>query len=139
MSDKFMIFALLNLNKNQMARVIKFRAKRIDGKGWTYGSYSSYISHKGLEVNYITTWNGINFDIHKDTLGQLIGFNNNSPIYEGDISSFKYLIFYNESKCLFAEHFKQRFTGEYALATYPIDLDRIEIIGNIHDNPELLA
>lgn len=119
-----------------MERVIKFRGKSKFTGEWHYGHYHFGVMYPNDRANHYID----NEIIDVNALGQLIGFNDGGfPIYEGDISYFKYLIFYNESKCLFAEHFKQRFTGEYALAAYPIDLGRIEIIGNIHDNPELLA
>lgn len=121
-----------------MERLIKFRAK--DRKGnWNYGYYHYGVMYPNDRANHYID----NEIIDVTTLGQFIGFNDGGfPVYEGDITNTptrtKYVISWNQEKCLFAQHFKNTFLCEFTLSSYPIELDRIEIIGNIHDNPELL-
>lgn len=55
-------------------------------------------------------------------------------IYEGDIDEYGYVIKYNEEKALYAEHSIDR----GSIMSYPIDNSCIKIIGNIHENKDLI-
>lgn len=63
---------------------------------------------------------------------------NGTKIFEGDITDLNTVIFWHEKKALFTEFYWSPFSEEYIVSGYPITIDRIVIVGNIHENPELL-
>ena len=118
-------------------RVIKFRGKRLDTGQWVYGDLLT--NNTPFEI---LTYKG-QYSISQDTVGQYVNIIdiNGREIYEGDIVCAKadeiaipenYLIFWDESSASLIAKAKDEFHthGVYVL------LD-IEVIGNIHDNPEL--
>lgn len=128
-------------------RTIKFRAKGIyNKKDWSYGLLRS-VREDG--TGYLDEESKKGIRIKLDTLGQYIGVKdaNNQEIYEGDIVQLEYCI----DGCLYyAEDypglivwdkndaaFKIDFRNEYS-ATLLSEYCKIEVIGNIYDNPELL-
>lgn len=61
-----------------------------------------------------------------------------NEIFENDITKDQYIIKWHKEKALFAEHFYSIFQKKWNLSSYPINARYIEIIGNIHENSELL-
>lgn len=127
-------------------RTIKFRGKsKITGK-WLYGS----LLHRfDLDFIYQDDSYGlfIENEVNLDTVGQFTGLHdkNGREIYEGDIIcrkglKIKHLIFYNEKQGRFMAALNGD-TEDYDWCC-GLDNDRWisskEVIGNIHDNPELL-
>ena len=119
-------------------REILFRGKRADNSGWVYGllhydsaGYQSQIEQCGFDVEY----EGV-YQINPETVGQFTGLTdkNGVKIFEGDILSF------GDKK--FAVEWQNDIVG----FGYWNTSDRMlfgdgvncEIIGNIHDNPELI-
>jgi uncharacterized phage protein (TIGR01671 family) len=135
-----------------MQREIKFRGKRVDNGEWVYGYY--FISERDIEDGFV--WRDIPqiqqrygdhyqyFDVIPETIGQYTGLKdrNGTELYEKDIILF-------DSKRLFVIVFNKY--GQFCVkspedlqdeiyAGYCIpDSKKIERIGNIYENPELLS
>ena len=93
--------------------------------------------------------------IDENTIGQYTGLKdeNGKEIYEGDIIEFSYDMFVGnfdtfiakgkvvfEEGAFYVEVFEnERTTKDEEYLLYSINLDTIEVIGNIYDNPELLT
>lgn len=125
-----------------MNREILFRGKRVDNGEWVEGFYCPRpYSHFPCEPSIfpIATidkeWYGI--EVIPETVGQYTGLNdkNNVKIFEGDILKFRSGIYSVEWD---NEHskFLQR-DGQFSRELH-IWIAKSEIVGNIHDNPELL-
>lgn len=123
-------------------REILFRGKGTHGHKtgkWVYGNYAKDfwgINHKGYGILPIE--GGYN-EVDPETVGQYTGLtdNNGTKIFEGDIVEFKEEngeIVYDEKQAMFIVNFDTWCTDFDHI--YPFEL---EIIGNIHDNPELLG
>ena len=120
-----------------MNREILFRGKRVDSSEWFEGSY--WLSRSAVrETTYITDGYGNLFCVIPETVGQYTGLNdkNNVKIFEGDILKFRSGIYSVEWD---NEHskFLQR-DGQFS-REFHIWIAKSEIVGNIHDNPELLG
>lgn len=132
-------------------REIKFRGKLINSGKWAYGNLC--IRKTGTVI--ITpdeTVLGTYGKVNPDTIGQYTGLKdkNGKEIYEGDIVKTFVLgeyingyIKYNQRKARFdvgwiseVEKYKNNgFVG--SCSTFDNEYDLLEVIGNIHDNPEL--
>lgn len=118
-------------------RTIKFRGFNIRDNKWYYGNFSQLSN--GCYLNGI--------DVNPSTVGQFTGLHDNrkKEIYEGDILHFAkygndYLAAVKWNReigawCLQLNH-------EPRLGCKPLGdwllYDSLEIVGNIHDNPEML-
>ena len=126
-------------------RTIKFRGKRIDTGEWVYGHYVN-ATHciTGDPLHRIVTPDDKTYDIYPETVGQFICMKdgNHKEIYVGDIArrvsmwgnppGEKYeIIFYYGRFCLKKIDNSTGFKYMYNYKLY-------EVLGNIHDNPELL-
>lgn len=138
-----------------MNREIKFRGKRIDNNEFVYGCLINYLSNKNPRI--ITAeffgeeqmspgYEEINHEVIPDSIGQFTGLKdiNGVDIYEGDICKFEIKgLGSGKSQCYFIHGcFFLKVEGQYS--PFPLfEYDNrpdiiIEIIGNIHENPELL-
>ena len=119
-------------------REIKFRGKRLDNGGWVYGGFA--IRHRGaIPVILEADEDSITFRIvYRRTVGQFTGLldKNGKEIYEGDIFRFDHPDSINEVSYSIGGGFAG---FDFSPAFTDGDkLTNIEIIGNIHDNPELI-
>lgn len=120
-------------------RTIKFKGKSIKTGEWLYGSHLYILDRDFI---YIDVSNGIFLENEVDTktVGQFTGLHdkNGREIYEGDILKGAwdtiFQVFYDD--CYLGFRAKEKGGRENCIDYY--GLDRIEIIGNIHDNHELL-
>lgn len=130
-------------------RQIKFRGKDIETGEWLYG----YLVHPigknpRVYVQDVKTEGVASFfvyDVEESTVGQFTGLldKNGNEIYEGDIivehfieEDVTYVCKYIEEFACFAFDKDIKYGEYYYLQK--IDSPKLQIIGNIHDNPEIL-
>ena len=131
--------------KEVKMRTIKFRAKDFGGV-WYYGRLGYSNIHTKI---YFQTGNdlakGIDWVyVNEETIGQFTGLcdANGKEIYEGDILKWKadnrlYAVIFNWGMFYASvEVCNQETYGGFPLHAL-LDVKGIEIVGNIHDNPEL--
>lgn len=123
-----------------MNRVIRFRGKRKDSKEWVYGDLHSLCGHIHIHATPFDKYN-----IDRATVGQFTGLKdkNDKEIYEGDI-----VVLRRRTKnlgdiqtiewCSHVAAFTRVTDGDDAHLISAADMALYEVIGNIHDNPELL-
>lgn len=143
-----------------MNRVIRFRGKRKDSKEWVYGDLHTLCGHIHIHVTPFDKYN-----IDRATVGQFTGLKDKTgkDIYEGDIlrsdtypysfeegkDNYYAVVWWSDDDAAFvtetrvASHAKVKgisngnceYLGELLLK----EEDSVfEVIGNIHDNHELL-
>lgn len=130
-------------------RTIIFRGKRKDNGEWVYGNFVrgcvddfAYIvefGNKELCRNYV--------EVIPETVGQYTGLTdkNGKKIFEGDIIDTPdrlVKVVWFEGNAQFDLHFiryKDDVTTTNFKGIHMRDLKEYEVIGNIHDNPELLV
>lgn len=138
-------------------REIKFRGKSLDGK-WLFGYIYRYVNRDGIDTVAIIEIQNNGFDatlnLHKishNTVGQFTGLHdkNGKEIYEGDIiRSFDskgepiiHYIQYDDEEAGFVAVLKGSAKGDFGYGRccqqWITECEK-EVIGNIHDNPELL-
>ena len=144
-------------------RTIKFRGKNIETCEWVYGFYTQggYIREDGtLKVRHIIHSDFL-YDVEENTIGQYTGLQdkNGVEIYEGDIvrvscvpvkyigtNAISYIV---DCICVFFQGSfiykrispfdKQKLSRNWTYKPMNrLDIKEVEVIGNIHDNPELL-
>lgn len=125
-----------------MNRLIKFRGRRIANGEWLYGCYiinrgEHFIAPDGIQPPGATAWD---FEVDPATVGQFTGLTDDcgADIYEGDILAAEDL---DRSETVVVEFRRGAFylvDRAGGMAYFIDELDHTAIIGNIHDNPELL-
>jgi len=126
-----------------MNREIKFRGKRIDNGEWVYG----YLADEDY-INDINSIDLSSIEVDRGTIGQFTGLfdKNGKEIYEGDIlgANGKIIGWVKggaRGYCYDVVYINHP-TGEKRWSLYGTVVEdfnnKIEVISNIHDNPELI-
>lgn len=125
-------------------REIKFRGKRTDNGEWVVGDLTRYSNVKSIIV--VDFIEGEEPWVFSETVGQYTGLKdkNGKEIYEGDIAGqnghWSFIVeFDNGSFRLNPVDIVQSRNWEHKPLTNKWLLTGFEVIGNIHDNPELLG
>lgn len=116
-------------------REILFRGKRIDNGEWAYSRCPDGILHSGV----------VGYDFIPETVGQYTGLTdkNGMKIFEGDIATglfsfgmeVKAVITFQDGA--FGLRWSRGGAEQFSAFTSICNVE-YEVIGNIHDNPELL-
>ena len=118
-------------------REILFRGKRTDNGEWVQGYYSpANIPLVGCLGHFINVGGYEAIEIEPETVGQYTGLKdkNGTKIFEGDIIKGTFLGFpIPIEDDVFSICWQEDVAGYKA--NY---FENVEVIGNIHDNPELL-
>lgn len=131
-------------------REILFRGKRIDNGEWVYGAFCpkdsdmpfSPMVDKPSIIKLDAPLDGFWFEVDPATVGQYTGLKdkNGKRIFEGDIINGYTLTGVNDRRGVVVawnELFSVWYAGENKSLFGGLG-ETYEIIGNIHDNPELL-
>lgn len=136
-------------------REIKFRGKMIDHNLWTYGDHHTFYDHDGMPYAYAIFIGRAPFGydlVIPETIGQYTGLKdkNGTEIYDGDIIEIEIPMTHPHGAILatFTAVVEWVNDGFYAMeigvtdpvlrSLYGHSGTHCRIIGNIHDNPELL-
>ena len=128
-------------------RTIKFRAKRLPDGKWVFGDLAHTLRiTSAADVPCIRI---AGYDVIESTIGQFTGLydKNSNEIFEGDIifsqkcdcRAILHKVEYNEDNAMFVAKPIQGWDFDFCQIRKDwIDKYGKEVIGNIHDNPELL-
>ena len=140
-------------------RIIKFRGKRLDNQEWIEGDLAQAEGRAAIVPQTICAHDYTNTEVDPITIGQFTGLvdKNGKEIYEGDIVRdyignciyvFKFGTISHTVKSKLTDQLNDvTFTGFYVdipkigtelLLWSSVKESEIEVIGNFHENPELL-
>jgi uncharacterized phage protein (TIGR01671 family) len=139
------------MREGKTMREILFRGRRIDNGEWAQGYYAKakdYMSEKEIHVIFLLDLELFPHsefssyeEVDHETVGQYTGLTdkNGTKIFEGDVVK-GFNNFHDRE-----EQYVIRHTGvgllfcEYGNEWHPDYIEQAEVIGNIHDNPELIG
>lgn len=127
-------------------RTIKFRGKSIDGKEWLYGDLLSSADKKRFAILVDDKESYDECEVDPETVGQFTGLmdKNGKAIYEGDIVKWSNGMLYAVKFLDGMFYASVEECNEGIFGGFPLhrlieyEDGRCEIVGNIHDNTELL-
>lgn len=139
-------------------REILFRGKRTDNGEWVEGFYVRATNHWhkfGVHDDWLITRSFANggyfnvaqrYAVDPSTVGQFTGLfdKNGSRVFEGDVvrvfydfNKYIYVVVWDQEEFDFkATNGEENYAGHYV---YFGCCEQIEVVGNIHDNPELIG
>ena len=122
-------------------RKILFRGKRTDTGEWVYGAYLPKSGMICTEKTYPNSTLYIDLFVDRDTVGQFTGMTDKDGkmIFEGDIVNGHNSL--HEDRPIYRVVYKRNgfyHMDEDDVAWHPDNIEKVKVIGNIHDNPELL-
>lgn len=133
-------------------REILFRGKRTDNCEWAYGAPTK--DNHGEMVMVKSTFECDEYNcrganclyVDENTVGQYTGLTdkNGTRIFEGDILRWAYhpeedvIIEWHDGRFKFRKRNKPKDYGYESLCCVQNTVDYLKVIGNIHDNPEML-
>lgn len=122
-------------------REILFRGKRIDNGEWIQGDLVQFPAHGVVRIVKQEPPYG-DAEVDSDTVGQFIGLTdkNGKRIFEGDIVDYngslhKVVFESRNNNARFGIVIDELETWDFSAATPP---DMMIVVGNIHDDPDLL-
>lgn len=124
-------------------REIIFRGRFVDSGDWVYGvpiwDESNPEPRRMMVANIERYPHGNNWEIFPESLAQYTGLKdcNGTMIFEGDIVKY---IYANRDGVILWDEYSCRFVFKSKNGKEPLFLGgkEFEVIGNIHENPELL-
>lgn len=126
-------------------REILFRGKRKDGGIWLCGDLRQWSDTRKGILDYSLRGTS---EVAHETIGQFTGLSdkNGTKIFEGDIVDVdigylkrRGVVFYEESATRFGLEMKGGEEKNFSfLGRQMVKMYNVTVIGNIHDNPELL-
>ena len=119
-------------------REILFRGKRIDNGEWIYGGISIFC---GLaEIFDSNSIDNSCYEVIPETVGQFTGLTdkNGKKIFEGDIIQGFIPNDFDKKRTEIVKHANSASGTDRFCIGFRSWLVKIEVLGNIHDNPELL-
>lgn len=131
-------------------REILFRGKRLDNGEWVEGSLISFgggekVIFPSKSKVYMPVGKNVfcsadYYDVDPNTVGQFTDLldKNGKQIFEGDVFAWGYAGVYDMRYVVFYDAVTTSFIGVRKHGFLSLSGITIEIIGNIHDNPELL-
>ncbi len=121
-----------------MNREILFRGKRVDNGEWIESRSILQFDYGAVYLNYRGSW----VEVIPETVGQYTGIDdkNGKKIFEGDIVRYDDQYFVVRYIDGFAAYALREFNNmtSYIPAITPNTTPRMDVIGNIHDNADLL-
>ena len=118
-----------------------FTGKRVDNGEWVYGWYAPLVCNDKTVIPYIRDINGTDWRVIPETVGQYAGLTDKkgNKIFEGYIVSCDISPYYRILIVDFiAGAFVVKEKGNHVQSPLYHFVHTVEVIGNIHDNPELL-
>ena len=144
-----------------MNRTIKFRGKRMDNGEWVYGDLLQPTEICDIyEVANCESIDGTRYEVIPETIGQYTGLHdkNGKEIYEGDIIEFSYDVFTGNFDTKVGRGTVEFIDGAFYIKPfeiegkkikdidneewfliYTVNIDTLKVIGNVHENLELLG
>lgn len=117
-------------------REILFRGKRKDNGWWIYGSLQCFKGFSIFDEDFKNF-----FAVSHETIGQYTGLmdGNGKQIFEGDIVKGYNTFHHREEQYIVRYKMFGFFFCENENEWHPDYIEEMRVIGNVHDNPELIG